>query len=287
MTVTAESTLLKTESGDLATNITITQIDELPLMGIGVNNSGTSGYRNPYNVITTIPGAVNYNAMNAIGLNVNNLTTQSMLVDGQESTTRVLGIGGTGQYYQIGQMGVDSLQEVSYQTSNYAAEYGTASSVVINQTMKSGTNAYHGSAFDYVVNEDLNAGEPFSISGCETGLNGVRSCSNGGGGGGKYQPRQRRQDFGGTLGGPVFIPKIYNGHNKTFWFFSYEQYAETDFYQFGDTVAVPAYIAGNFSAISPNGDRELQSLLHLWDSDGRVGDPEGSTGPLGQPDVRE
>jgi hypothetical protein len=279
VTVTAEATLLQTESGDLATNITLTQIDELPLMGIGVNNSGTSGYRNPYNVITTIPGAVNYNAMNAIGLNVNNLTTQSMLVDGQESTTRVLGIGGTGQYYQIGQMGVDSLQEVSYQTSNYAAEYGTASSVVINQTMKSGTNTYHGSAFDYVVNEDLNAGEPFSISGCETGLNGVQSCATGGGSGGKYQPRQRRQDFGGTLGGPVFIPKIYNGHNKTFWYFSYEQYAETDFYQFGDTVAVPAYIAGNFSAISPNGNCSLCSTYGIQPT--ALGTPTIQKDPLG------
>src|SRR5579862_192853 len=279
VTVTAESTLLKTETGDLATNITLTQIDELPLMGIGVNNSGTSGYRNPYNVITTIPGAVNYNAMNAIGLNVNNLTTQSMLVDGQESTTRVLGIGGTGQYYQIGQMGVDSLQEVSYQTSNYAAEYGTASSVVINQTMKSGTNTYHGSAFDYVVNEDLNAGEPFSISGCLTGLNGVQSCANGGGSGGKYQPRQRRQDFGGTLGGPVVIPKIYNGHNKTFWYFSYEQYAETDFYQFGDTVAVPAYIGGNFAAISPNGNCSLCSTYGIQQT--ALGTPKVQLDPLG------
>jgi hypothetical protein len=140
VTVTAEASLLKTETGDLAANITITQLDELPLLGIGVNNSGTSGFRNPYNVVTTLPGAVNYNAMNALGLNINNLTNQAMLVEGQESTTRVLGQGGTGQYYQIGQMGVDALQEVSYQTSNYSAEFGTASSVVINQTMKSGTN---------------------------------------------------------------------------------------------------------------------------------------------------
>jgi len=253
VTVTAESTLLKTESAELAHNVTITQIDELPLMGIGVNNSGTSGYRNPYNVVEMLPGAVNYNAMNSLGLNVNGLSMQSMLVDGQESTTRVLGVGGTGQYYQIGQMNVDAIQEVAYQTSNYAPEYGTASSVVINQTMKSGTNIYHGSGFDYFVNEDLNAGEPFSRSGCITGLNGVQSCNSGGGNGGKYQPRERRNDFGGTLGGPVVIPKIYNGRNKTFWFFSYEQYAETDFYQFTDTVAVPAYIGGNFSAISPNG----------------------------------
>ncbi len=263
VTVTAEASLLKTETGDLATNVTITQLDELPLLGVGVNNSGTSGYRNPYNVVTTLPGVVNYNAMNAIGLNVNNLTTQSMLVEGQESTTRVLGQGGTGQYYQIGQMGVDALQEVSYQTSNYAPEYGTASSVVINQTMKSGTNSYHGSLFEYFVNEDLNAGEPFSISGCETGVNGVKTCAPGGGSGGKYQPRQRRNDFGGTLGGPIYIPKIYNGHNKSFFFFSYEQFLETDFYQFTDTLPVPAYNQGNFSAISPNGNCSLCSTYGI------------------------
>ncbi len=281
VTVTAESTLLKTESAELAHNVTITQIDELPLMGIGVNNSGTSGYRNPYNVVEMLPGAVNYNAMNSIGLNVNGLTVQSMLVDGQEATTRALGIGGA-QYYQIGQMNVDAIQEVSYQTSNYAPEYGTASSVVINQTMKSGTNIYHGSGFDYFVNEDLNAGEPFSISGCLTGLNGVKSCNSGGGDGGKYQPRERRNDFGGTLGGPVVIPKIYNGRNKTFWFFSYEQYAETDFYQFTDTVAVPAYIGGNFSAISPNGGPGGCSLCATYGIlTTALGTPKVQLDPLG------
>jgi hypothetical protein len=279
VTVTAESTLLKTETGDLATNITLTQIDDLPLMGIGATNSGTSGYRNPYNVVTMLPGVVNYNAANNIGLNVNGLTMQSMLVEGQESSTRVLGVGGTGQYYQIGQMGVDSIQEVSYQTSNYAPEYGTASSVVINQTMKSGTNVYHGSGYDYFVNEDLNAGEPFSISGCETGVNSAKSCSALGGSGGKYQPRNRRNDFGGTLGGPVVIPKIYNGRNKTFWFFSYEQYAETDLYAFTDTVAVPAYVGGDFSAISPNGNCTLCAQYGIPAA--ALGTPSVQKDPLG------
>ena len=278
VTVTAEATLLKTETGDLATNITITQIDELPLMGIGANNSGTSGYRNPYNVVVMLPGVVNYNAANDIGLNVNGLTVQSLLVDGQEATTRALGIGGA-QYYQIGQMNVDAIQEVSYQTSNYAPEYGTASSVVINQTMKSGTNKYHGSGFDYFVNEDLNAGEPFSISGCLTGVNGAQSCEALGGSGGKFQPRNRRNDFGGTLGGPVFIPKIYNGHNKTFWFFSYEQYAETDFYTFTDTVAVPAFVGGNFGAISPNGSCSLCSTYGIPTT--ALGTPAVQKDPLG------
>jgi hypothetical protein len=261
VTVTAESTLLKTETGDLSTNITLNQIDELPLMGVGATNSGTSGYRNWDNVLLTIPGVTGYAASNSLGFSVNGQNVQSNIVEGQEATTRVLGQGGTGQYYQIGQMGVDSIQEMSVQTSNYAPEFGTAGSAVINTTMKSGTNKYHGSGYDYFVNEDLNAGDPFSTTGCIQPLVGGVSpaCNPKGGSGGKFNPRNRRNDFGGTLGGPVVIPKIYNGHNKTFWFFSYEEYRETTFYSFGDTVATPAYIAGNFSAISPNGNCSLCS----------------------------
>ncbi len=272
VTVTAEATRLKTEPGDLATNVTLTQIDELPLMGVGTANSGTSGFRNWDNIFYTIPGTVNYAATNSLGLNVNGLTIQSNIVEGQEATTRILGQSGTGQYYQIGQMGVDSIQEMAVQTSNYAAEYGTASSVVINTTMKSGTNQYHGTGYDYFVNEDLNAGEPYTTTGCIYGITGTAqvtgaalnapaapSCDPQGGSGGKFRPRNRRNDFGGTMGGPVYIPKIYNGHNKTFWFFSYEEYLETTFYSFSDTVATPAYIAGNFAAISPNGNCSLCS----------------------------
>ena len=103
--------------------------------------------------------------------------------------------------------------------------------------MKSGTNQYHGTGFDYFVNEDLNAGDPFSSNGA----------------GGKERPRNRRNDFGGTLGGPVIIPKLYNGKNKTFFFFAYEQYLEGSQYNFIDTVPTAAFRNGDFSAISANG----------------------------------
>ncbi|MBV9769854.1 MAG: hypothetical protein JOZ32_09805, partial [Bryobacterales bacterium] len=126
-------------------------------------------------------------------------------------------------------------------TSNYAPEYGQAGSVVINMTMKSGTNQYHGTGFDYFVNEDLNAGDPFSTNGT----------------GGKAHPRNRRNDFGGTLGGPVIIPKLYNGKNKTFFFFAYEQYLEGSQYNFVDTVPTTAFRNGDFSAISENGTCSL------------------------------
>jgi hypothetical protein len=253
VTVTAEASLLKTESGELAHNVTINDMDQLPLLGIGTVNSGSSGYRNPYATLLTLPGVSNYTTSGTFQINgLGNAfsTTETMRVEGQDSTVRLFGAY---DYTQMGQPGADSIQEIAYQVSNYAPEFGQAGSAVINMTMKGGTNQYHGSGYDYFVNEDLNAGDPYSISG------GPGSKS--GGSLGKFRPRNRRNDFGGTLGGPVYIPKIYNGHNKTFFFWSYEQYAETTLYSFSDTVPYAPYLTGNFSAISPNGTLPGQCSL--------------------------
>ena len=100
-----------------------------------------------------------------------------------------------------------------------------------------------------------------------------------GGDGGKFRPRARRNDFGGTLGGPIYIPKIYNGHNKTFFFFNYEEFLETTLYSFNDTVPTAAYLQGNFSAISPNGN--CSSLRATRDSDHGVGYSAGQVDPNG------
>ena len=82
-----------------------------------------------------------------------------MRIEGQDATSRMFG---TYDYTQMAQPSVDAIQEIAYQTSNYAPEFGQSGIVVINMTMKSGTNQYHGSGYDYFVNEDLNAGDPFS-----------------------------------------------------------------------------------------------------------------------------
>lgn len=236
VTVTAEASLLKTESADLTDNVSIDQLDDLPLLGIGTANSGTTGVRNPYNTLQTLPGVSSYAssgqfAFNGLGGNM----TETMRIDGLDATSRLFG---TYDYTQMAQPSADSIQELAVQTSNYAAEYGQAGSVVLNMTMKSGTNQYHGTAYDYFVNEDLNAGDPFTENTSLTG---------------KERPRNRRNDFGGTLGGPIVIPKIYNGRNKTFFFFNYEEFLESTQYNFSDTVPTAAYLKGDFSAISPNG----------------------------------
>lgn len=237
VTVTAEATLLKTESGELSDNVSIDQLDELPLLGIGTANSGTSGVRNPYNTLQTLPGVSSYATSAQFTLNgLGGTMTETMRVEGQDATSRLFG---TYDYTQMGQVSADAVQEIAFQTSNYAAEYGQAGSAVINLTMKSGTNRWHGLGQEYFVNEDLNAGDPFTQNTLA--------------GGGKVRPRNRRNDFGGNFGGPVWIPKIYNGKNKTFFFFNYEEYLEKTGYAFTDTVPTAAYLQGDFSAISPNG----------------------------------
>jgi hypothetical protein len=247
VTVTAEATQLATETGELAHNVNITQLDQLPLLGVGTANAGTQGIRNPFSALQAIPGVSSYSPGNQFVLNGLGGTTtpEAMRIEGQDATPHDLG----SIYTNMAQPSTDAIQEVAFQTSNYAPEYGTVGAVLINFNMKSGTNQYHGSGYEYFVNEDLNAGDPFTISG------GVGSLA--GGDGGKYRPRSRRDNFGGTLGGPVFIPKIYNGHNKTFFFFNYEQYLETTVLSFTDTVPASAYLQGNFSAISPNGNCSL------------------------------
>jgi hypothetical protein len=98
--------------------------------------------------------------------------------------------------------------------------------------MKSGSNQIHGSAYEYFVNEALNAGTPFTNNGD----------------GGLLRPRQRRNDFGFTFGGPVVIPKVFNGHDKLFFFANFEQYRETVVTNnVPITVPTSAYRAGNFS----------------------------------------
>jgi hypothetical protein len=244
ITVKGRASLLSAESGDLATNVTLSQLDNLPLIGIGPTNAGSSGIRNPYGLMQLIPG-VDYIpnvAMIVNGLGSTFTPTEGFRIEGQDFTNHLpLGSSGSANV-QYNQPSVDAIQEVAVQTSNYAAEYGTAGAGVINITMKSGTNQYHGTVYEYFVNEDLNAGYPFTVSTA---------------GHGKLRLRNRRNDFGGALGGPLYIPKIYNGHNKTFFFWNYEEYIETNQFFPSLTVPTPDYLNGNFSKISPNGNCSL------------------------------
>lgn len=241
VTVSAEASLLKTENGDVAHNITLQQLDNLPILGIGGANAGSSGVRNPFNSTVMIPGVV-YNPNFTMIVNGAPSNTAAYRVEGMDNTNHTVNYA-----LQENQPSADAIQEVAVQTSNFAPEFGQAGGGLFNITMKSGTNQFHGSGYEYFVNEDLNAAIPYSFSG----------------NGNKVRPRNRRNDFGGTIGGPVWIPKVYDGHNKTFFFFNYEMFREASGLPFSDTLPTNAYRSGDFSAISPNGGANFNTGLQI------------------------
>jgi hypothetical protein len=257
ITINEEAPLLKTESGEVSHQVDYTAADQLPLFttnGAG-GSSGSGNIRDPLTVLNLLPGA--QQTTDSV-LRINGLpsSSQTIMVEGMDATN-----GMWRQQNQVTQQGVDAVQEVSVQTSNFAAEYGGAGGGYLNFTMKSGTNQYHGSGYDYFVNEFLNAGLPFSAR-CNTQINLITTLNdcptniNSG----HIKNVVRRNDYGFTLGGPVRIPKVYNGKDKTFFFFNFEQFRQSTVTNNGvATAPTTAYESGDFSAAENPGLAFLNS----------------------------
>ena len=217
VTVTEVVTQLKTEGGEVSQNVSTDTLNNLPILtlvgaaaGIGSANS-LGNIRNPLASVQLLPGAriTTDTVMRINGMPSN---SQSINIEGQDATN-----GFFKQQNQINQAGVEAIQEVAIQTSNFAAEYGQAGGGYFNYTMKSGSNQLHGSGFDYFVNEVLDAGLPFTDRGANDGAKAGQHVRN----------PLRQNDYGFTLGGPIKIPKLYDGHDKSFFFFSFEQFRQS------------------------------------------------------------
>src|SRR5207253_6720081 len=203
VTVEAAAPLLKTESGEVSHNVQTDTLDAIPALTIG---AGAAGVRNPLQAVTLLPGT---SFQNDFTLRVNGMpsSSQTIRIEGQDATN-----GLWRAQNQINQPSVDAMQEMTVQTSSFDAGYGQGGGGLFNYTMKSGSNAFHGSAYDYFVNEALNAGTPFTDKPGSTE---------------HLRNTQRRNNYGFTFGGPIRIPKLYNGHDKSFFFFNFEQFRET------------------------------------------------------------
>jgi hypothetical protein len=237
--VAAETPMLKTESTEQSYQVPTETLEDLPILtlsgapsGFG-NTSGLGNIRNPLASLQLLPGT-DFATDNTLRVNGMPSSSQSINIEGQDSSN-----GFWKQITQINQAGADAIQEVTVQTSNYAAEYGQAGGGYINYTMKSGTNQLHGSGFDYFVNTVLNAGTPFTDAGATNpALEGQH-----------VRNPIHQNDFGTTLGGPITIPKVYNGKDKTFFFFSFEQFRQNNFTTNSvSQVPTMAERSGNFGA---------------------------------------
>ncbi len=268
--------LLKTESGEMSHTVDIDEVDQLPVLTISGGNllgPGTMGeIRNPLQIAELLPG-VTFGNDSSLVVNGMPSNSEAIRIEGQDSTGNIWKV-----LQQLSQgASVDAIQEVSVQTSNFAAEYGQVGGGYFNLTMKSGTNALHGSAYDYFVNEFLNAGLPFTDAGTQDPAKEGQHIRN----------ALRRNDFGFTLGGPIAIPKVYNGRNRTFFFVNFEQFRQTNTTSSGlSTVPTQAYRDGDFStagcfAYSPGGCLFSPPIVNTATGQPAV-DPAGQTLSFGE-----
>ncbi len=143
----------------------------------------------------------------------------------------------------------DMISEVQMQSGNYPAQYGSYLGVHINMVSKGGTNDLHGAVYDYIQNTSLNAHQFTDPAGSPKQV-------------------QHYNQYGFDVGGPVYLPKLYNGRNRTFFFASYEKINQVQQSSGISSSLTPAERAGDFSAVgtvNPNGTCAPGSLVCLTD----------------------
>lgn len=139
----------------------------------------------------------------------------------------------------------DSVKEFKVETNGLKAEYGQSSGGVINVVTKSGANRISGSAYEFLRNDRFDARNFFAVDKDPVT--------------GRYNPMLRYHQYGGTLGGPVRIPKLYDGRSKTFFYFGYEQWWQKSGSLNRGTVPMAIERSGDFSR-SLNGLGQQQPI---------------------------
>jgi hypothetical protein len=210
--VTADVGLLDTETSARGAVITPVELQEIPLNG-----------RNFQDLAFTIPGVMpaeqHYKGAPYV-VNGARADASNYFIDGlNDENARDAGA-------QV-QPPLDSIQEFKMQTSNYTAQYGMEGGGVINVLLKSGGNKVHGSMFEFVRNQAFDARNYFDATDFKSPLH--------------------RNQFGATVGGPVVLPHLYNGHNRTFFLVSWESYRESDGQNSIGVVPTAMEKAGNYS----------------------------------------
>lgn len=211
VTVTANALAVEQVSSSLGYVSGATQILELP-----------TG-RSPYALLALSPGVINTgNAGTGPIVSGGRSNTSAILFDGQDTRNNST----LDNAYTPPQ---EAVQEVRFITNSFSAEYGRSAGGVVVAAGKSGSNRLHGSAYDYLRNDKLNANS------WSNNRNNV------------LRGRQRRNDYGFTLSGPVVLPRVYDGRNKTFFFFNWEQSNDHGVSTPTATVPTARQMSGDFS----------------------------------------
>ena len=223
ITVTSQAPLVDASSPTVSASLTNKTVTELPDISVGTK-------RDIANYLQYFPGYDRTAASNSSGgdygprVNGANGGDSEIFLDGAPASQ----MNDRGTALQNGPA-IEQVAEFQIVTNSFNAEYGRTGSWFTNIVMRSGTNEVHGSAYDYFANSDLNARSFFS----------------------QTVPVIRQNEGGVTLGGPVYIPRLYNGHNRTFFFFGQQLFYNTQGAT-GNLLTIPAasFRTGNFSSFT-------------------------------------
>ena len=236
VTVSDVAPQLKSESSNVSTGVNPKAFVDLPLSANGSNRSAES-------FIFLAPGTTG----NTFDAHINGSQTLSkeIQIDGLSATTAE--VGGDPRVLTLPP---EAIQEFALVTSNFSAEFGNTGGGLEQFTIRSGTNKFHGVGYEFLRNDKLDSRGFFNRS---------RSIN-------------RQNEYGGSIGGPISIPKVYNGTNKSFFFFNinYFKYRSGPVNQIA-SVPTAAFRAGDLSQLrDPNG------LVQLYDPNSTR--PDGSGG---------
>jgi hypothetical protein len=206
--VSAAAQMVQTENARVSTTVSDLLVQSLPVLVNG-------GSRSPFDIALSAPEVSGGSGAgfriagggNAVGISL----------DGSSMAGGKIGadVGDAAPKFSPP---VEALTEFNVEASGFKAESGHASGGTISFVSKSGTNQLHGSAFEFLRNMDLDARSFFQTK----------------------KNEYKQNNFGFTLGGPVYIPKLYNGKNKTFFFFSYEGFRNRNGASTGTWLSVPS-----------------------------------------------
>ena len=187
--ITADAQQLMTESAKSSTTINNKLVDELPLVVGGA-------MRSPFDLANLTPEVKNYGDNN-FQIGGGQAASYGITLDAvSASTTRALQTS----WISYNAPSLEAITEFTVDSNGFKAEFGHAAGGIMTFSSKSGTNEFHGSAYEFLRNDALDARRFFEAR------KGV----------------YKQHDFGVSAGGPVYIPKVINGKNKTFFFTSYE-----------------------------------------------------------------
>ena len=223
--IVAEASLIDSEKSSLGGVVQNRDVVDLPLNGRDITGLA-------FLVPDVVPGQATggdsgRNPVN-IWINGSRGNSSDLLVDGLSLTTPEF--NPSLQIPLLPQ--VDGIQEFKVLTNSLPAEYGRTGGGIVEFVYKTGTNRFHGTAYDFLRNSDLDSNNFFNN---RAGLK---------------LPAFRRNQFGGTIGGPVLIPHVIDGRNKLFFFFGYEELQSST--GLTSTLSVPtlAERQGDFSGVS-------------------------------------